>query len=139
MKTKLPFFIAGIFFISTGFITPVSPVLKNSEAISNGQTFFNNFESFRTHRQGRAGVTATWSFATSSNVIGFELIKTYEDPTDPYANWETICAIPCTAVRSYKFTDNGVFPGFISYKVIAFLTDGTEVESAVSTLQIVSH
>lgn len=97
-----------------------------------------DFDFFRTHRQGRAGITATWGFP-ATGATGFVVERTYDDPSDPYASWDIVAALPCTGAKSYRCTDNGVYPGFISYRVTAQLTGGGTLETPVSTVHIVSH
>jgi len=96
------------------------------------------FGSFRTHRQGK-GITAVWNLASADGVVGFTVQRTYEDPTDPYAYWEDAGSVPFNNTRSFTFTDSGVFPGTISYRIVAFMTDGTTSVSDVSQVRIVSH
>jgi hypothetical protein len=99
----------------------------------------NTFTMFRTHRQGRRAITATWEFSSSSTVTGFIVERTYEDPTDPYAYWETVGSAAFTGVKTYKITETNVFPGFLTYRIIAVLANGSTVVSAISTEHIVSH
>lgn len=96
------------------------------------------FAFFRTHRQGR-GVTATWAVSLPGSVAGFTVQRTYEDPTDPYAFWEDLGWVPANATRSFTYTDKEVFPGVISYRVVALQTDGTAVLSDVSQVRIPSR
>jgi len=98
----------------------------------------NGFTFFKTHRQGKK-VTATWGLITDEGVAGFTLQKTYQDPTDPYAMWEDVGDVDCTAIRSFKYTDPNVFPGSISYRVVALMSGGGSMTSDVSTVQIVAH
>ena len=97
-----------------------------------------NFAFFRTHRQGR-GITATWGLDVNNGVSGFIVQKTYEDPGDPYSNWDNICAMNCDNSRSFKHEDENVSPGFVSYRVVAFLLGGGTMMSTVSTERIVGH
>lgn len=97
-----------------------------------------NFDTFRTHRQTRDGVTAVWSFS-GATVTGFVVERTYEDPADPYAYWETVATVPATGARSYKVTDDPVAPGFISYRVVAMNGNDVAAYSPVSTEHIVAH
>lgn len=99
----------------------------------------DGFDFFRTHRQGNNGITSVWGFTSATTVTGFKVERTYEDPADPYANWELVSAMPCTGARSYKCTDAGVFPGFISYRVTAVYAGGSQMVSHVSTVHIISH
>ena len=96
------------------------------------------FAFLRTHRQGK-GVAAVWSVASLDGIVGFTVQRTYEDPTDSYAYWEDRATIPYSASRSFTHADKDVFPGVISYRIVAFLTDGTTVTSDVSQVRIVSH
>ena len=96
------------------------------------------FSFFRTHRQGQ-GIMATWGLANNQGVAGFIVQKTYEDPNDPYSNWENICSVPCGAGRSFKYHDLNVFPGFITYRVVAYLQGGGSFMSQISTEHIVQH
>jgi hypothetical protein len=79
------------------------------------------------------------SSANSNSVTCFTLIRTYEDTTDPYAEWTQVGNIPCNATRSYKLTDENVSPGFVSYRVVASLCAGGYEFSDVETIHIVSH
>jgi hypothetical protein len=96
------------------------------------------FTFFRTHRQTKDGTTATWAMSSMEGVMFFTLQRTYEDPTDQYAYWEDVCNISCNA-RSFKHKDADVFPGYINYRIIAYMVDGSTVQSEVSTVRIVAH
>ncbi len=97
-----------------------------------------SFNFFRTHRQGR-GITSDWGLTSNAGVSGFVVRKTNEDPTDPYAEWFDVYSCGCSSSRSYKGTDNNVSPGFITYQVVAIMTDGSTMASDISTERIVSH
>lgn len=97
------------------------------------------FSFFRTHRQGKTDITATWGLASADGITGFTVQRTYEDPTDPYSYWENIKSVPNDASRSFKYTDENVFPGLINYRIVAQLEDGTSLTSDISTVRIVAH
>ncbi len=139
MKTQ--FFIASLaaLIINTGFITVAENTSRFQTTPGIKVDVNPSFSFFRTHRQGRAGITSTWGLTSSTDVSAFIVERTYEDPTDPYAYWETVSMVPCTNVRSYKCTDTNIFPGFISYRVKATMVNGNEIFSEVSTVHIVSH
>jgi hypothetical protein len=111
---------------------------QNSVLHFKNATASPSFDFFRTHRQGR-GITSSWGLTSNTGVSGFVVRRTYEDPTDPYAFWEDVYSSPCTASRSYKCTDNNIFPGFISYQVVAVMTDGSTIASDILTDRIVSR
>ncbi|WP_276503150.1 hypothetical protein [Terrimonas pollutisoli] len=98
----------------------------------------NGISNVRSHRQGK-GVTTSWSVDASEGVVTFLLQKTYEDPNDEYAVWEDVTSTPCNGSRSYKATDNGVYPGNITYRVVGLKGDGTSITSAYTGVRIVSH
>jgi hypothetical protein len=97
------------------------------------------FNFFRAHRSGKASITTTWGVSNSNGIVSFKVLKTYDDPNESYAYWETVGVVANSNASSYKFTDPNVFPGYISYKIIAVLTDGTAIATHVDTVHIVSH
>lgn len=141
MKSKLSFlFLAAVLVIGTAWTSPGYDfdITKQREQATVSKAAAGGFSFFRTHRQGK-GVAASWGLQSEGGTIGFRLEKTYEDPTDPYAIWEQADFVICNDSRSYKSADTNVFPGNVSYRVVAQQADGSTVESAVSTVRIVSH
>jgi len=139
MKTKLSFLAVGIILLHSSWITPAtSEKLFSGSSVKKEKRVNPEFNFFRTHRQGQ-GITATWGLTMNQGVAGFVVQRTYEDPNDPYSNWENIGAIPCGSDRSYRHLDPNVFPGFISYRVIAYFQQGGSMMSMSSTIHIISH
>lgn len=139
MKTQFSLLITLLLLINIAWVSPIETKMNSSIQMEEGKNSLStDFSFFRTHRQGRYGVTATWGLLSEAGIINYSLVRTYEDPNDPYANWETVCLMNCTNARSYKFTDNNLFPGYISYRVIANMIGG-EIISPVSTVHIISH
>ena len=130
--------------ISAMIITAVPSIVAEKSSTTTAtakieQAPSPSFAFFRTHRQGKAGITADWGVTSDAGIGSFSVLRTYEDPTDPYAYWEVVSSIPSNSSRSYKCTDNDVFPGFISYCIVAVMNDGTTVMSPIATEHIVSH
>ena len=96
----------------------------------------NGISNVRSHRQGKNGVTTSWSVDASERVVAFLLQRTYEDPTDEYAVWEDVTSTACNGARSYKATDNGVFPGNITYRVKGLKADGSSIVSENTSVRI---
>jgi hypothetical protein len=97
------------------------------------------FKFAHAHRQGK-GVTVMWaSDANPTNVECFAVIRTYEDPNDPYAEWQVVGGSPCNSSHNYKATEQNVSPGFISYRVIASMTNGGTEMSEILTVHKVQH
>ena len=119
-----------------------SPTVKTGNRVPAGITTKSfsgeSFSFFRTHRQNK-GVTANWGTIVSQGITDFVVQQTYDDPTDPYANWVELNVVTCTNNRSFKYCDPIVYPGFASYRIVAMngLTpvDATEV----LTEHIVKH
>lgn len=140
MKTHITLLAIAVVTINTAWIAPASsPVISQRKEAKIITVADPSFSFFRVHRQGKNGVTATWGLNSSDGVSGFFVEKTYEDPTDQYAYWETVSSTPCTGQRSYKCTDTGVYPGYITYRVTAHLNDGRSVLSEMTTIHINGH
>ncbi len=140
MKAQFSIFGFSALLFATAWTSPGpvnnGPVDTNTVAVSKVQSAGISF--FRTHRQGK-GITATWGLTSSEGVVGFQVQKTYEDPTDPYAFWEDVTAVPCNGSRSYKHTDNNVYPGNSNYRVVVLKADGSSEASEISTVRIMSR
>ena len=146
MKTQLSLAAIVLLFLNVSWVSPADnrQIFSNLSPAETGQVVKNktvpnpNFSFFRTHRQAR-GIMANWGLTTNAGVSGFVVERTYEDPNDPYADWTTICSMPCGPGRSFKHHDLNVSPGFISYRVIAYLQGGGSLMSLISTEHIVQH
>lgn len=133
--------LAGVLIVNSSWTTQPATSLS----LSSGKTeivkasLSESFSFFRTHRQGKAGITATWGLFSNTGITEFVLQRTYEDPADPYAIWDEVCTVVCNSNRSFKATDSNVVPGFISYRVIA-MNGLTQVDvSDILTEHIVQH
>lgn len=137
MKTKI--LVLSVIFIIAGEMSldaTQSPAFNSSGTVAQQ---FVDFSFFRVHRQGKLGVTATWGLTSNEGVLGFEVQRTYQDPTDPYSFWESAGSISCNNSRSFKFTDDNILPGQISYRIVAVMIDGSTVTSEVADIMILSH
>lgn len=117
------------------------PVNDNSTdtVIAAAKPTANGISNVRSHRQGKRGVTTSWSVDASEGVVAFLLQRTYEDPNDEYAVWEDVTSTSCNGSRSYKATDDGVFPGNITYRVKGMKADGSSIVSACTSIRITAH
>lgn len=139
MKALLSFIAVAVIMINAAWTTPALEKNKvQDESIKAATNANPTFAFLRTHRMSTS-VVATWGLSNNDGVASFQVQRTYEDPTDPYSVWEEIGNIPCSASRSYKHTDNNVLPGYIHYRVVAVMTDGSTVISEVATARIVSR
>ena len=136
MKTTYSILVStvlGLAVLTTSFTSEKEPGVLKSKTLP-----VSSFSFFRTHHQG-SGITATWGLTSEQGISGFIVERTYEDPMDPYAQWDCVCASPCNGTRSYKTTDLNVSPGFITYRVTAYFQFGGSMMSDNSTEHVVSH
>ena len=139
MKTQLSAFAISAIIITTGFSPATSEnSVDTKQKVKAEYVQSAVFTSFSTHRQGK-GITLTWDVEASAGVLNFSIQRTYEDVTDPYAVWEDISSLPADGSKFYRYTDDLVSPGFVSYRIVALLSDGTTAESGISTVQILSR
>lgn len=97
------------------------------------------FNFVHAHRQG-SGITVAWSSTVNSSMVScFTVMRTYEDPSDPYAVWDVVNMVPCNNGRNYRSTDTNVTPGTISYVVVATLAAGGTEVSEIRTVRIVQR
>ena len=139
MKTKIIICIVVV----VALVTVAWKVPSNDQAVVKGvkqaKPVDPVFNFMHAHRQGR-GATVAWNTnATPASVVCFEVMRTYEDPNDPYSEWTMVGNYPCTSSRSYKNTENDLSPGFVSYCVVASMIGGGTVVSEVATVHIVQH
>ncbi len=138
MKTKV-IFLAFVAIVNCSSASPVKKRSSESPGIEKNTLALNGDISFlRSHRQGK-GTSVDWGVTSSEGIAGFIVQRTYEDPTDPYAFWENISSMSCNSSRSYKCDDENVFPGFISYRVVIVMSNGSKTTSNISTVHIVSR
>ena len=88
---------------------------------------------FMVHRQGN-GVTLMWTVAFPGQVAGYVIERSYDGEF-----FETISELSRNNNSRCRFTDNNVYPGYISYRVKAIMQDGSVEESGVETIRIVSR
>lgn len=137
MRSLIASLLLVVVVTTSSFTNKVAPVASSEDGINITSTLAG-FDFFRTHRQGKDGVTSTWGY-TGGGVTGYIVERTYEDVTDPYAYWETVTLVAETGARSYKFTNTSVTPGFISYRVKAMNGNTVVSVTDASTVHIVAH
>lgn len=92
----------------------------------------NGFEHFRVHRQGNA-VALSWAVGTP-DVVAFTIERSYDGEF-----FEPINQMSCSGSSVHKFNDEAVYPGVISYRIVALHSDGSVEHSAVKSLRIVQR
>lgn len=135
MKAKKIMLLAFLSFVITSAysFTPLAEVTSNKNSIITP-----NPVSLRVHRQAD-GVMVTWNPSSHAGIVGYEVQRTYFDPNDEYAMWEQVSYSASASARSFKAFDALVYPGNISYRVVAISQDGSRSNSEVVTIRIVSR
>lgn len=116
-------------------------LFENAHAISTQSTFSsekitvkkeNPFAFFNAHRQGRSTIGLMWRFKPLSNVVSFELQRSYDGEF-----FTSVIEIQNGNNSRLSWKDNNVLPGYIYYRIVANLADGTYVMSNVEIVRIV--
>ncbi|HEX6181388.1 MAG TPA: hypothetical protein VFZ47_09085 [Chitinophagaceae bacterium] len=132
MKTKVSVFLLLLSSaITLTSATYKGDVSKETSAQSTVQKVENVFRSFNLHRQ-QDGISINW-VVSSNNVTGYIVQRSYD------GEYFDDLDLPISNIgrRWSKATDNDVFPGYIHYRIIAILSDGTECTSPVQVIRIV--
>lgn len=124
MKTLISYVAVATLILMSSFTINVQQQL-------NEQTT-SCFSYLRAHRQAK-NVAMTWAVG-SNDVVQFVVERSYDGDF-----YENIGTVSYTGARSYKFTDNSVFPGRIYYRVTAIKTDSSTESSTVECVRIISR
>lgn len=92
----------------------------------------NPFAFFNAHRQGRNTIGLMWRFKPSSNVLNFQIQRSYDGEF-----FSTVLQIQNEDHSRLSWKDQNVLPGYLYYRIIANLADGTMVTSNVEIVRIV--
>ena len=129
---KITVFSALIISVLAMAFSPAPGVVQQTTSVSSA---LNDYAFIRAHRQGR-GITLTWGMTTNTNLIGFDIEKTMEDPNDPYSQWLPVASVPGADERSFKINDNTVSPGTSNYRITAWYSDGRSSMSEIISVRI---
>lgn len=91
------------------------------------------FQKLNVHRQ-QQGIAVTWTMDNGTDILGFVIEKSY----DNYYFEEAGTADFDISGRQH-FLDTSFFPGYIYYRVIAVMADGTTQISDTVMIRIVSR
>ena len=92
-----------------------------------------NFGKLNAHRQGK-GIALAWNMVNNTGISCFVIERSYD------GEWfEEVGQVSCEATNRYKFHDGSVYPGYLYYRIIAIMEDGTEDVSATEVVRIVSR
>jgi hypothetical protein len=99
----------------------------------NQKSVTSCFSRFNVHRAGKSDIEITWAVSTNQ-ITQFVVERSYDNDF-----FENVNTVKFNGSSSYKSKDNGVFPGYIYYRVTAIGSDGSTEQSPVESVRIVQH
>ena len=117
----------------TALIVMSSFTVNQQQQLNQEQSSNGCFSNFRAHREGKAGVTLNWAIATP-DVVQFVVERSYDGDF-----FENVNSMNFNGSATYKYKDNGVFPGWIYYRITAIKADGSTEQSTVEMVRIVQR
>lgn len=127
MKT-IPFVaLFAVLILSSSYVSTViaHPVAE--------QTTSDHFKHFRIHRQGNA-VSLSWAVA-APDVTHFIVERSFDEGEF----FDPITQVGCSGTAVHKYNDAFMSGGVMTYRVVAFKSDGTQIHSAHETIRIVQR
>jgi hypothetical protein len=111
-------------FIATAFsflfVFIVNAVSSSAQEISH----------LRLHRQAD-DASVNWGSTNAAGVSYFLIERSYDGEI-----FETVAEVAPTSASSYRFRDNTVLPGMISYRVTSYNLDGSSFQSPIEVLRL---
>lgn len=112
--------------------------LSEIKSVKTSKTQTYDFIFFRTHQQCN-GVKIAWALNSTNGVFIFTLQRTYQNPSNPNTLWDDVESFVPGDDPVLRYTDRNVARGYVSYRVIAWVFDGSSVISDVSSERIWGH
>lgn len=127
MKTLLSYIAILALIFTSSFTVSQQHQLNQQEQSSSC------FNSFRAHRQGKAGVSLSWT-VSGSDITQFVVERSYDGEF-----FENVNIVNFDNSRNYKYHDTGVYSGMIYYRISAVKADGSTEYSPVEIVRIVQR
>jgi hypothetical protein len=120
--------------IASSFSSPLPISRTKQKPIEiNSKSIVFEFGAIFVHRQAN-GAALSWTVSDKSIVDGFYIQRSYDGTN--FVMVGTLTAV--STAPWYRYFDNTAFPGFITYRIVAVLNDGTEVISPFQNIRIIS-
>jgi hypothetical protein len=126
MKTLISYVAIMLLVVTSSF------TIDAQQNLNEKSNTYNCFSYFRTHRQGK-GAGMTWA-VSSSEIVQFVVERSYDGEF-----FEPAGSVDFNGASSYKFIDETVYPGYITYRVTAVHADGTTECSPTDQIRIVQR
>ena len=134
---KAQFLLIPALFLTTSFTRPAENTSSEFRITKKSKTLDIDFVFLRTHQHCK-GVLAQWALTDNNGVTGLTLQRTYQNPWDANAAWEDVESFISTP-GLYSFTDRPARARTVSYRVIAWMFDGSSIVSDVSRVRLNGH
>ena len=132
MKKLFVFAVAFIAFTGFTFSGENEKVAYKATPSVSANT--HDFTYFRIHPQTKKNVVLSWGINSPAGVSSFKIERSYDGDF-----YDVINEPACNNATRFTWKDEGVFPGFIYYRVVCVMSDGTTHYSAVETIRIVQR
>lgn len=129
MKTIFAYFLTILLafsFSNTSASNQPVPSGKSKKTVAS-------FQKLNVHRQ-QQGIAVTWTMDNGDGILGFVIEKSYDNI---YFEEAGTCDYDLSGRQ--HFLDNSFFPGYIYYRVIAVMADGSTQTSETVMIRIVSR
>ena len=132
MKTILSVVLTVILLSSSVVASPPYNSNSRTNAALSSITTADIFGKVFAHRQ-QNGVSLNWTVINSQDVVSFVIERSWDgvyfDAIDEVA----------VAEGTNRYRDNDIYPGYLYYRIIAVMNDGTEVSSSIEMVRIVRN
>lgn len=132
MKTTSILVIALSLIVSEAKAISGEPVVKSS-LNSITKKVAGQFGRVNAHRQ-QQGVGLSWTMMSTNGVAGFIIERSYDG-----TYFEEIDQVNVEISGRQRYNDNAVYPGFIHYRIVAVMEDGSSEASETAVVRIVSR
>jgi hypothetical protein len=133
MKTTAVLFAAILLSGSATFANhSVEPVNSGKKEIFS-KKIAGNFRRVQAHRQ-QQGVGLSWTVLSTQGILGFVIERSYDG-----IYFEEVGEAVCESSGRHRFNDAAVYPGYLHYRIVAVMEDGSTETSETIVLRIVSR
>ena len=132
MKTTSILLIALSLIVSESKAISGEPEVKSS-LNSITKKVAGQFGRVNAHRQ-QQGVGLSWTMMSTNGVAGFIIERSYDG-----IYFEEIDQVNVEISGRQRYNDNAVYPGFVHYRIVAMMEDGSSEASETAVVRIVSR
>lgn len=133
MKKLFVFAVAFIAF--TGFTfsgkNDIKQTYSSAVTKNNAQEMFGYF---RIHHQTKNNVVLNWGITSPAGVSSFTVERSYDGEF-----FDVINQVACNNAVKFSWKDEGIYPGYIYYRIGCITNDGKATYSSTEVIRVVQH